>query len=397
MSHLPEYLVKNMRDRKTDELVDIWINNDRGTWRAEAFQAISLVLTERGVPLPTQLPPSGVAPAEARLGVTDGWLLLPTVCFVLAPIISVVSLVISVALFSDVAAAGHGVLYAAEILVSLGLLALTIYTATLFFLRKREAPAAVIALLAASVCSSILLLFLELGAGAEVFAIETVKKLLRDVLGAAVWIPYFKVSKRVKATFVSPEIRIESPAWGSRTVVAFLFLAGGAFLTSVLLGPSDSLAAVSWFVAFLLFVVGDAVHNSRYFTCAARAAGLPLAEAAGVATHGFGGHAGVAVVASLVFALVSLSTVRISRLAENHPAWARRMGRRIKTSLAVGLGASTLWMLAVVLVERVYDPRSGAGALDLLQNASVIFLGVSILTFSAQAAWYFLNRPISSG
>ncbi len=143
-----------------------------------------------------------VPPEDPQLAGIRGWLILPAIGFVLGPVIWVVSLIASLAMFSDVADAGHGGLFALEILVSLGLLSFLIYTVILFFRKKRKAPSMIIALAITNLVVSGLLLVIELGVGAEAFAIQSGKALLRGVISAAIWIPYFKISKRVKATFV---------------------------------------------------------------------------------------------------------------------------------------------------------------------------------------------------
>jgi hypothetical protein len=145
---------------------------------------------------------TSVPAGDPQLAGIGGWLILPAIGLVLGAIVSVVSLIASLLLFSDVADAGYGGLYALEILVELGLLIFLIYAATRFFGKRRNAPSTVIALMIAGIVASGLLLVIELGAGAEEFAIESGKVLVRGVIGAAIWIPYFRVSKRVKATFV---------------------------------------------------------------------------------------------------------------------------------------------------------------------------------------------------
>jgi len=43
-----------MQEKTNEELLDIWVNNDRDQWLDRAFEAISLILPERGVAIPSR-------------------------------------------------------------------------------------------------------------------------------------------------------------------------------------------------------------------------------------------------------------------------------------------------------------------------------------------------------
>ena len=145
---------------------------------------------------------STVDNVDQKLVGIRGWLILPAIGFILGLIMGVVGLIAALGLYGDVARAGYGSIYTLEILVIVGLLGFTVYAARLFFLKKSNAPQTIITLFIVSIAASGVLLIIELGAGAEPFAVETGKQLVRDIIGAAIWIPYFRISKRVKATFV---------------------------------------------------------------------------------------------------------------------------------------------------------------------------------------------------
>ena len=144
-----------------------------------------------------------VLPAiDARLAGIGGWLLLPAMGFVLGLIGQSVALAMSLGLCPRVMAAGYGGAFTLQLIVQGVMLAFLIYAAVRFFGRKRDAPAATIALLILGLATSALLLLVELGSAAPELAVETGKSMVVQALNAAIWIPYFRRSRRVKATFV---------------------------------------------------------------------------------------------------------------------------------------------------------------------------------------------------
>src|SRR5512139_582545 len=57
MSSLREQIHNNMNLKETEELLELWRNNDRAEWSQEAFEIIKEILKERGVEIPEQNEP----------------------------------------------------------------------------------------------------------------------------------------------------------------------------------------------------------------------------------------------------------------------------------------------------------------------------------------------------
>ena len=55
-TNLIQDIKKHIETKPTEELLDIWSENDREKWSAEYFEAVRLVLLERNEPLPEQTP-----------------------------------------------------------------------------------------------------------------------------------------------------------------------------------------------------------------------------------------------------------------------------------------------------------------------------------------------------
>ena len=140
---------------------------------------------------------------ERQLEGIAGWLILPAIGLVLNPILASIGLFLLLRMYRDAARAGYGSVYVLEMIVGFGLLLLAVYAAIQFFGKKKGAPRTMIILISANLVASLVLLGIESSAGPEALAVESAKQLPIQIAAAVIWIPYFLVSKRVKATFVS--------------------------------------------------------------------------------------------------------------------------------------------------------------------------------------------------
>lgn len=63
-AQLIEHICEHMRGWETDQLLKMWMENDRDQWSPEAFEAVKVVLAERGVAIPAQARPVIPVPGE---------------------------------------------------------------------------------------------------------------------------------------------------------------------------------------------------------------------------------------------------------------------------------------------------------------------------------------------
>ena len=152
--------------------------------------------------------------AEKTYEGIGGWLILVAIALIRAPILFSVTLFRSVfpllrhetwvALTTKDSEAYHPLwapVIVSELVVNVIFLALAFLALILFFRRKRLFPKFMIGLMLANVIWGILLAFVyrKIPAMAEesLFDVETVGQ----IIACAIWIPYFLVSKRARATF----------------------------------------------------------------------------------------------------------------------------------------------------------------------------------------------------
>lgn len=134
-----------------------------------------------------------------------GWLILPTIGLLLWPIFTgVVSIAKDMSLPDYVSNAFDSYIISNQTNLEFVLTAFTIYCTVEFFRRKKYVPIIIILLIVFSMFVPVTGYFVNAGSDGNYFvhAIpDTAATVLKDIF-AAFWIPYFLLSKRVKATFV---------------------------------------------------------------------------------------------------------------------------------------------------------------------------------------------------
>jgi hypothetical protein len=127
--------------------------------------------------------------------------LFPAIGLIFGIIGSVISLVWSIGLATDLLSRYQGVLDF-DLLSDIGLTAFLVYAVVQFFGKKRNTPKVMIAWMIARLV--VYGLLIPINADAEPFEVS---KIGWGIIGSIIWllwIPYFLVSKRVKRTFVIP-------------------------------------------------------------------------------------------------------------------------------------------------------------------------------------------------
>jgi hypothetical protein len=161
---------------------------------------------------------TAAAPAPRGIG---GWLILPAIGLVCGPVYRAFGIVLLQLVGQSLSKEGElQAAFTVVTILSSGMLVFQVFVAITFFRCLRFVPGLMIALYVALVLENFIGFFVLYSATREY---PDPKDLLASVLAAAIWIPYFLLSRRVKATFVNGPERVvrevsepvpPGPDWG---------------------------------------------------------------------------------------------------------------------------------------------------------------------------------------
>jgi hypothetical protein len=199
---LGDQIAQNIQQKTTEELLAIWVRNDRRQWSDAAFDGISQTLSERGVIVPPQEVFMPALPViDQRYKGVRGWLLFFCINLtVLTPL----------GIMGEYGAAGMDIESIRGIsidgLISLAFAGFSIYVGVCLW---RVRPGAVkkakvflwcIVALNAIVALLTFMAGLKLSANGTMIH-ETLIKFVAGAITVLVWLAYLDSSKRVKATY----------------------------------------------------------------------------------------------------------------------------------------------------------------------------------------------------
>lgn len=134
-----------------------------------------------------------------------GWLYVPAVALVLSLISSLMSVSYTLRLlmdnYSQLTGNSKGMLFF-ELFAFIGLFLFVLYVAGLFFRKKRELPRRYIQMLLLWLAFVVVDLLLGHRYLEVPYNYESFRPIIRNLVSCLIWIPYFRVSIRVKRTFV---------------------------------------------------------------------------------------------------------------------------------------------------------------------------------------------------
>jgi hypothetical protein len=143
-------------------------------------------------------------PSNAPRGI-GGWLILPAIGLIVSPLMMLLTLYNNLSVLNTLSAVegrypGLRAAIISEILITAGMLGFQVYVAVLFFKTSRELPKMITILLAVN----LVLMSIDAAWVSTIVGKPTgIAEMVRALVAACIWIPYFKSSQRVKATFVN--------------------------------------------------------------------------------------------------------------------------------------------------------------------------------------------------
>lgn len=179
----------------TAELQEIWNKHDTYQYSGADFEKVKALLEGHGLTV-AQVTTS----EDARLTGIGGWLVLPAIGMIVSPLVNIYNMAVTAEALNNAPTRLHAALNF-ELVTNFLLMIFCIIAAILFYMRKAAAPTTIIAMISTVLILTVVESFMVYEISERLFEEFLLPELVRSVLVACVWIPYFLNSKRVRLTF----------------------------------------------------------------------------------------------------------------------------------------------------------------------------------------------------